>query len=100
MTIARCSPTPSGTVTTEGCCLCLLHLTCLAVLSAGSLASPPAPSYRCRCLLGQRRRKRPLSPRPTRRSSSDRKSTRLNSSHVAISYAVFCLKKKQRKLYA
>src|SRR5690625_5591395 len=26
----------------------------------------------------------------------DRKSTRLNSSHVAISYAVFCLKKKQR----
>src|SRR5437868_13284158 len=26
--------------------------------------------------------------------SSDRKSTRLNSSHVSISYAVFCLKKK------
>src|SRR5207253_6169288 len=26
----------------------------------------------------------------------DRKSTRLNSSHVAISYAVFCLKKKNR----
>src|SRR5690625_6485958 len=28
----------------------------------------------------------------------DRKSTRLNSSHVAISYAVFCLKKKTRKI--
>src|SRR5437660_2659084 len=28
------------------------------------------------------------------KSSKDRKSTRLNSSHVAISYAVFCLKKK------
>src|SRR5690625_6450669 len=28
------------------------------------------------------------------RASLDRKSTRLNSSHVAISYAVFCLKKK------
>src|SRR5690625_229769 len=28
----------------------------------------------------------------------DRKSTRLNSSHVAISYAVFCLKKKQDKV--
>src|SRR5690625_5769757 len=28
----------------------------------------------------------------------DRKSTRLNSSHVAISYAVFCLKKKNEKL--
>src|SRR5439155_8483256 len=27
-------------------------------------------------------------------ASGDRKSTRLNSSHVAISYAVFCLKKK------
>src|SRR5699024_12779907 len=27
----------------------------------------------------------------------DRKSTRLNSSHVSISYAVFCLKKKMRK---
>src|SRR5690625_6772419 len=30
--------------------------------------------------------------------SGDRKSTRLNSSHVAISYAVFCLKKKNRRL--
>src|SRR5215208_7094376 len=30
-------------------------------------------------------------------TSSDRKSTRLNSSHVAISYAVFCLKKKKKK---
>src|SRR5207253_10347516 len=29
----------------------------------------------------------------------DRKSTRLNSSHVAISYAVFCLKKKTEKLW-
>src|SRR5690625_6719172 len=28
---------------------------------------------------------------------TDRKSTRLNSSHVAISYAVFCLKKKTHK---
>src|SRR5690625_6073327 len=27
----------------------------------------------------------------------DRKSTRLNSSHVAISYAVFCLKKKKKQ---
>src|SRR5207253_7735938 len=28
--------------------------------------------------------------------TQDRKSTRLNSSHVAISYAVFCLKKKKK----
>src|SRR5439155_22166994 len=32
---------------------------------------------------------------PGRPSTGDRKSTRLNSSHVAISYAVFCLKKKK-----
>src|SRR5207302_6652773 len=31
------------------------------------------------------------------RSPEDRKSTRLNSSHVKISYAVFCLKKKKKK---
>src|SRR5258708_27363634 len=30
-------------------------------------------------------------------SGSDRKSTRLNSSHQIISYAVFCLKKKKKK---
>src|SRR5207249_8567846 len=31
----------------------------------------------------------------TSRARGDRKSTRLNSSHVSISYAVFCLKKKK-----
>src|SRR5476651_2765495 len=31
------------------------------------------------------------------RSDRDRKSTRLNSSHANISYAVFCLKKKKKK---
>src|SRR5471032_2357575 len=31
------------------------------------------------------------------RRRSDRKSTRLNSSHITISYAVFCLKKKKKK---
>src|SRR2546426_1459240 len=30
-------------------------------------------------------------------ASEDRKSTRLNSSHLVISYAVFCLKKKKKK---
>src|SRR5439155_23870335 len=33
---------------------------------------------------------------PETGAHTDRKSTRLNSSHVAISYAVFCLKKKKR----
>src|SRR3712207_9167836 len=34
--------------------------------------------------------------RSTRRLAKDRKSTRLNSSHANISYAVFCLKKKKK----
>src|SRR2546422_7406896 len=43
----------------------------------------------------------PLPPperRPPRRRERDRKSTRLNSSHGYISYAVFCLKKKKQIL--
>src|SRR3989442_10046045 len=36
--------------------------------------------------------------RPVRDLLRDRKSTRLNSSHVRISYAVFCLKKKKTAL--
>src|SRR5438874_9795812 len=42
----------------------------------------------------------PMSNGPSAASTSrplDRKSTRLNSSHVEISYAVFCLKKKKKK---
>src|SRR5436309_11278781 len=35
--------------------------------------------------------------RHTRLVHGDRKSTRLNSSHVKISYAVFCLKKKKNR---
>src|SRR5690606_40765951 len=38
-----------------------------------------------------------LSQRPATQGDQDRKSTRLNSSHVKISYAVFCLKKKKRR---
>src|SRR5690242_21200358 len=38
---------------------------------------------------GEDRRHRPAEHQP------DRKSTRLNSSHMSISYAVFCLKKKK-----
>src|SRR5258707_10013803 len=41
-------------------------------------------------------------PTPTtaspRHGQQDRKSTRLNSSHANISYAVFCLKKKKKKI--
>src|SRR5688500_19598454 len=34
---------------------------------------------------------------PSERLLGDRKSTRLNSSHLVISYAVFCLKKKKNR---
>src|SRR5690242_21001510 len=34
---------------------------------------------------------------PVCSNTRDRKSTRLNSSHMSISYAVFCLKKKKKK---
>src|SRR5690349_23161163 len=39
----------------------------------------------------------PGRPAMTMVAPQDRKSTRLNSSHVEISYAVFCLKKKKKK---
>src|SRR5438034_8301588 len=37
---------------------------------------------------------------PAERGGEDRKSTRLNSSHTVISYAVFCLKKKRTRCLA
>src|SRR3712207_8180269 len=46
-----------------------------------------------------RPRRRPILPPRLHRDGGglDRKSTRLNSSHANISYAVFCLKKKKQK---
>src|SRR3712207_6931879 len=45
-------------------------------------------------LRGARHQRRGDAERRARRQREDRKSTRLNSSHANISYAVFCLKKK------
>src|SRR2546429_5398798 len=45
------------------------------------------------------RRWRESSPGPPCEALRDRKSTRLNSSHGYISYAVFCLKKKKNQTY-
>src|SRR5689334_23986811 len=42
-------------------------------------------------------RRPPRAHDPSGRARVDRKSTRLNSSHSSISYAVFCLKKKKNK---
>src|SRR6202030_4532902 len=53
---------------------------CPADLSHGAVRLPPV-LYRDRAAL----------------YAGDRKSTRLNSSHLVISYAVFCLKKKNKK---
>src|SRR2546428_8532751 len=47
-----------------------------------------------RCCRGRRGAAAPPASQPVGGSASDRKSTRLNSSHDQISYAVFCLKKK------
>src|SRR5256885_13246370 len=41
---------------------------------------------------------RPLDPDVPQRDTLDRKSTRLNSSHLVISYAVFCLKTKHNPM--
>src|SRR5256885_9984073 len=46
-------------------------------------------------LAGASRRRRTLAGAEQRGGEQDRKSTRLNSSHLVISYAVFCLKKKK-----
>src|SRR5207249_10624055 len=48
--------------------------------------------------VGRRRHdSRPMRANLRVRAAGDRKSTRLNSSHVSISYAVFCLKKKTKQ---
>src|SRR3712207_8368254 len=58
-------------------------------------ADPP-PGLGARRPAADRPRPPPLPVAPPRRlrAAEDRKSTRLNSSHANISYAVFCLKKK------
>src|SRR2546430_3741244 len=48
-------------------------------------------------LASRRRNRSTLNPWAKAVSVLDRKSTRLNSSHSQISYAVFCLKKKKKK---
>src|SRR5690349_22134944 len=55
----------------------------------GRGAGPPGPGRAADAAVAGRARARAL--------ARDRKSTRLNSSHVEISYAVFCLKKKKNK---
>src|SRR3712207_7593341 len=58
---------------------------------------PPGADDPARRRLHQGRQGRRHARRPERQPRLDRKSTRLNSSHANISYAVFCLKKKKNK---
>src|SRR5207249_6283871 len=62
----------------------------------GAPAAHLTPMYRSRvrALMAHPPRTAAAAPRARRAGGADRKSTRLNSSHVSISYAVFCLKKK------
>src|SRR2546430_8076636 len=64
------------------------------------LADTGLADVRLHCWSGHRRRCAPrLAPPVAECSRRDRKSTRLNSSHSQISYAVFCLKKKKKNKY-
>src|SRR5256885_13267519 len=63
---------------------------CCRGIRATTRRSPTKPRCWTRCV---------RSPSPPANTSCrrDRKSTRLNSSHLVISYAVFCLKKKKKE---
>src|SRR5699024_12499984 len=62
----------------------------LPILSSSWSSAAPSPSPATAATITTP----PRTSTPT--SRKDRKSTRLNSSHVSISYAVFCLKKKKK----
>src|SRR5256885_2711016 len=76
--------------------------TCALPISPSACEAPgwphPAPGFRvAACSCGARRSwpQVEMSHSVGRSFPTDRKSTRLNSSHLVISYAVFCLKKKK-----
>src|SRR5690606_40719871 len=83
----------------------LLHATGTGTGTGGRDAArqPPAAAHERPCRVGRRphgARQASVggalgAPPAARQERQDRKSTRLNSSHVKISYAVFCLKKKK-----
>src|SRR3712207_8202031 len=80
----------NDTATTEIYTLSLHDALPISVGVCRTVLTPvPRRTHRGRAAAGAR-------PGPRRRRRSDRKSTRLNSSHANISYAVFCLKKKNQ----
>src|SRR5437588_2106259 len=76
------------------------HLYTLSLHDALPISVPLAGGRPAPDAAGRRDRLRTARPRQfvdDRVFQRDRKSTRLNSSHTVISYAVFCLKKKKKK---
>src|SRR5437868_10632053 len=73
--------------------------------SSDLLATPPISRSKSRLAamskslagIGAQKTSKPPAPVSAMEMAIDRKSTRLNSSHVSISYAVFCLKKKKQQ---
>src|SRR5207249_7638496 len=66
------------------------------MLGAFARAHAPILARRARCAHGSSSAERGAAGSNVFSQRRDRKSTRLNSSHVSISYAVFCLKKKTK----
>src|SRR5438132_6240200 len=81
----------------------LIGLVALAAFEPGDEVVVPQPSFEPYAtsvvLAGARAVLSPLAGYETDLDDIDRKSTRLNSSHTVISYAVFCLKKKKRMAF-
>src|SRR5688500_6886077 len=71
----------------------LYRLTSSDLNQARSLTADPELLERLNALAGRGYR---FIYRSRRQGGTDRKSTRLNSSHLVISYAVFCVKKKKK----
>src|SRR5947208_6709958 len=67
------------------------------VVDVAVVAAPSSIAVRAALALARKRDAAVLSVGPRYVLREDRKSTRLNSSHQIISYAVFCLKKKKEK---
>src|SRR5690242_21411605 len=80
----------NATATTE-----IYTLSLHDALPISSAALPAAEHVYCHARQRHGRRRRADSA-AVRHRETDRKSTRLNSSHMSISYAVFCLKKKKK----
>ena len=68
------------------------------ILGEKQIIPMPANSNNPQKAIPKKNRKKTDAPMAEKRTEApDRKSTRLNSSHALISYAVFCLKKKKQK---